>query len=412
MTFRDALRFWAKLGFISFGGPAGQIALMHRELVDRRRWISEPRFLHALNYCMLLPGPEAQQLATYVGWSLHGVRGGVAAGALFVLPSAVLLLGLSFLYAAYGRLPAATGVLSGFKAVVVAILAAALLRMGRRTLRSPALVLIAGAAFAGIHFAGIPFPAIVLGGALAGIFVGRTGPEEAAPPAPHALPPKARVLRVLAVGLALWALPGLALVLWLGADSLPVGQYTFFTGAALVTFGGAYAVLGYVTQAAVQTYGWITPAQAVDGLALAETTPGPLIMVLQFVGFVTGWSHPGDLSRLEAATLGAILTTWVTFLPSILFVLAGAPYMEVLRGHRSLGAALSGVTASVIGVILNLGLVFGEAVIFPGGLTGGIDGFTVAVAVAAFVALHRFEVGAAWMVLAGGLAGLMRTLVS
>jgi len=424
VSFRQAVRFWTMLGFISFGGPAGQIALMHRELVDRRRWISETRFLHALNYCMLLPGPEAQQLATYIGWRLHRARGGLAAGALFVLPSVVILFALSWLYAAYGALPAAAGLLSGFKAVVVAIVIEAVLRIGRRTLRGPAHLLVAGGAFAAIYFAGIPFPLIILAAGGIGVIVSRAWPagfgraaDQAVPdPAPaspgsHAAPSKTRLIGVLAVGLLLWALPGAALAAWLGTDSVQVQQYGFFTGAALVTFGGAYAVLAYVSQAAVQTYGWITAAQAVDGLALAETTPGPLIMVLQFVGFVTGWNHPGDLGQLASATLGALVTTWVTFLPSFVFIFAGAPWIEVLNRHRALRAALSGVTASVIGSILNLALIFGAAVILPGGLAGGVDLFAVTAAIAAFVALHRFEIGGVWVVLAGGLAGLMKTLI-
>ena len=418
--FAEALRFWAKLGFISFGGPAGQIAIMHRELVERRRWISETRFLHALNFCMLLPGPEAQQLATYIGWTLHRMRGGLAAGILFVLPSAVILYALSWLYAVYGTMPAADGVLSGFKAVVVAIVAEALLRIGRRSLRGPAHLLVAGAAFTGIHFFGVSFPLIIMAAAMLGILTAGMWPAgfgegfaAAAPPGgeeQHEPAPPARTLRVLATGLALWVVPALAIIAWLGAGSLPLRQYAFFTSTALVTFGGAYAVLAYVAQAAVQSYGWITPAQAVDGLALAETTPGPLIMVLQFVGFVTGWNHPGELGRPAAATLGALAATWATFLPSIVFVLAGAPYVEKLRGSKWLGAALSGVTAAVIGAILNLAITFGTAVILPSGVAGGIDWFPVLVGSAAFVALHRLKAGVVWVVLAGGAAGMARAL--
>jgi len=426
--FGEALAFWTKLGFISFGGPAGQIAIMHRELVERRRWISETRFLHALNYCMLLPGPEAQQLATYTGWLLHGTRGGLAAGLLFVLPSIFVLLGLSYLYAAYGDLSIATGMLSGFKAVVVAIVAEAVLRIGRRAIHGWPHFLVAAAAFAAIHFLGIPFPFIVLAAALAGlagvkmnpeIWAGRTAASprdsvedsiraRAGDSRPAAEPALRWAARTLAVCLALWLVPAIALGAWLGLDTVPARQYGFFTVAAFVTFGGAYAVLAYVTQAAVHAYHWITPAQAVDGLALAETTPGPLIMVLQFVGFMTGWNHPGSLSPVAAATLGAAVTTWVTFLPCFLFVFVGAPYIEKLRGNRALNGALSGVTASVIGVVLSLALFFGTAVILPRGIAGGVNWFAALLAGAAFAALSWKKIDALWIVIAGGLAGLAR----
>jgi chromate transporter len=439
VPFGEALRFWCKLGFISFGGPAGQIAIMHRELVERRGWISERRFLHALNYCMLLPGPEAQQLATYVGWLMHRTRGGLAAGALFVAPSVLILFGLSYAYASFGHVGGVAGVMSGFKSVVVAIVAAAVLRVGPRAVRGWPHLLVAAGAFAGIYFLRIPFPLIVLMAASIGLAGAKlwpdawtpsaaeadereaTDPRARAPDSPEAgagmplasrsLPLYRRTARILAAGVALWLLPLAALVAWLGPDSVPMRQYGFFTGAALVTFGGAYAVLAYVTQAAVHTYGWISQAQAVDGLALAETTPGPLIMVLQFVGFMTGWNHPGPLSPLGAATLGALVTTWTTFLPCFLFVFAGAPYMEELRGNRNLGAALSGVTACVIGAILNLALVFGSAVILPNGPGGSVDLFAALLAATAFMALHRYRLEAIWIVLAGGAAGLVRALL-
>jgi chromate transporter len=424
VPFREALRFWVKLGFISFGGPAGQIAIMHRELVARRRWISEERFLHALNVCMLLPGPEAQQLATYIGWLLHGVRGGLASGVLFVLPSAVLLFGLSCAYVAWGAVPAGSGLLRGFKAVVVAIVAEAVWRMGRRTLRAPMQVIVVAGAFTAIHFTAAPFPAIVLAAAIAGLLAARLWPAgcgpAAAPPGEAVrartgvgatAPSRTRSLRTLAAGAALLAAPWLLLVVFLGAKSLPVRQYSFFTGAALVTFGGAYAVLAYVTQAAVQTYGWISSRQAMDGLALAETTPGPLIMVLPFIGFVTGWNHPGDLTRPGAATLGAVVTIWVTFVPSITLVLASAPWIEELRRSRAMRAALSGVTSAAIGVVLHLALVFGQAVVLPEGIAGGIDGFSAVIVMAGVIALHRYQAGAAWVVAAGGLAGLAAALI-
>ncbi|HXV76473.1 MAG TPA: chromate efflux transporter [Candidatus Polarisedimenticolaceae bacterium] len=428
VRFADALRFWLKLGFISFGGPAGQIAIMHREIVERRRWICETRFLHALNYCILLPGPEAQQLATYVGWLLHGTRGALAAGILFVLPSVFILLALSVAYAAYGEIPAAAGLLAGCKAVVVAIVAEAALRLGRRALRGWVHLLVAGCAFVGIYFLHVPFPVIVLAAATVGLSGARWWPATWTPPGappsgaatdatddgepialPRSAPSAVRALRTLAVGILLWLLPLAVLAGWLGRESIFVKQYQFFTGAAFVTFGGAYAVLAYVSQAAVDAYGWITPAAAVDGLALAETTPGPLIMVLQFIGFMTGWNHPDPLDPLTAGTLGALVTTWTTFLPCFLFVLIGAPWIEALRGNRPLHGALSGVTASVIGVIANLALVFGAAVILPDGPGGGVEWFAAGLSALAFLAIYRYRIDALWIVLAGGAAGLVRT---
>ncbi|HZL83970.1 MAG TPA: chromate efflux transporter [Candidatus Krumholzibacteria bacterium] len=432
VPFGVALRFWVKLGFISFGGPAGQIAILHREVVERRRWISENQFLHALNYCMLLPGPEAQQLATYIGWLLHRARGGLAAGILFVLPSVLILLALSIGYAVYGESPLAAGCLAGFKSVVVAIVAAAVLRIGRRALRSKAHLFVAIGAFVGIYFLHVPFPLIVLAAAVFGLIGTRLWPatwtvRSAQPHAPagptaidladtvdvttpaHTLPSRSRALRILAAGILLWTVPYVALSLWFGGGSVLLQQYRFFTGAAFVTFGGAYAVLAYVTQAAVHGFGWITSAQAIDGLALAETTPGPLIMVLQFVGFMTGWNNPDGLDRMTAATLGALITTWTTFLPCFLFVFIGAPYIETLRDKKSFNGALSGVTAAVIGVILNLALVFGAAVIVP--RNGGVHWFEAGLAVLAWLAMSRFRIDALWIVVAGGLAGLVRTLV-
>jgi len=432
VTFGEALRFWLKLGFVSFGGPAGQIAIMHRELVERRRWISEGRFLHALNYCMLLPGPEAQQLATYIGWLLHRVPGGLAAGALFVLPSALLLLGLSYAYAAHGDAPAVAGVLWGIRPVVVAVVFEAVLRIGRRAIRRRAHLVLASAAFAGIALLDLPFPVLVVGAAVAGwagsrvwpeAFAGRPGEggasteapdalrpviDDAAVAAPHVRPSLRRLVRTLAVGLALW-LAGLALVLAVrGPGSLHGRQYTFFTQAALVTFGGAYAVLGYVAQAAVGSFGWLSEAQTVDGLALAETTPGPLIMVLQFVGFVAAWNHPEGLTPLSSALVGALVTTFVTFLPCFVLVFAGAPYVEGLRAHRGLGAALGGVTAAVVGVVLHLALVLGGAILVPSDTWSNENWMAPAVAAAAFLALWRLRVDVGWVVLAGGLLGLLR----
>jgi len=440
VSFAEAFRFWLKLGFISFGGPAGQIAIMHRELVERRRWISEERFLHALNYCMLLPGPEAQQLAIYIGWLLHRTWGGIAAGALFVIPSIFVLLALSYIYAAHGNVPAVAGVLSGFKPIVVAIVVEAVIKIAGKALKRWAHLVIAGTSFVSIYFLHISFPIIVLGAAIVGLLGARYVPkvfdaappktkeadrkteggseltetvplliDDHAPPPAHTLPNRVRTLKILAVGLTLWILPLLALIAWRGWGSLHAQEYRFFTQAALVTFGGAYAVLAYVTQA-VGTFGWMTKAQAVDGLALAETTPGPLIMVLQFVGFMAGWNNPQGMSQTWSAVTGAVVTTYVTFLPCFLFIFLGAPYIEIFRANKNLTGALSGVTAAVVGVVLNLALVFGAAVILPQG-RGGADWFAAAMSVAAFIVLYRYKVEVILVVLAGGLFGLGKTLL-
>ncbi len=428
--FREAFRYWVRLGFISFGGPAGQIAIMQRDLVDRRRWISQERFLHALSYCMLLPGPEAQQLAIYIGWLLHGIPGGIVAGAFFVLPSVFILWGLSTVYAAYGSVAAIAGVFAGLKPAVVALVVAALLKIGARALRPRGLAAIAAAAFVGIYLLHVPFPAIVVGAGLLGFLAGQAWPRSfegvresgaGEEPSPASEQSRARTKEargswrraaaILLAGVLLWGLPLLALGLRRGWSSLHVLQYRFFTQAAFVTFGGAYAVLAYVLQAAVQSYHWITQAQAIDGLGLAETTPGPLIMVLQFLGFMTGWNRPEGMSRLGSATLGAIVTTYVTFLPCFFYIFLGAPYVESLRGKRSLTAALSGITAAVVGVILNLAVVFSLAVLFPAGLGHAPDAFALALTLAAFAALSLAKIDAVWVVLAGGALGLARALL-
>src|SRR5215216_3534883 len=441
VPFVEAFRFWLKLGFISFGGPAGQIAIMHRELVERRRWISEERFLHALNYCMLLPGPEAQQLAIYIGWLLHRTWGGIVAGAFFVIPSIFVLLALSYVYAAHGNVTAVAGVLSGFKPVVVAIVVEAVLKIGGRALKRRTHYLIAAGSFVAIYLLHTPFPLIVLAAAAVGLAGARFWPEvfaaapktkeadaktegagevtglmplvidDQSPPPPHTLPSHKRSLKILAVGLILWLLPLAALVAWRGWGSLHAQEYRFFTQAALVTFGGAYAVLAYVTQAAAGSFGWMTRVQAVDGLALAETTPGPLIMVLQFVGFMAAWNNPQGMTQTASGVTGALITTYVTFLPCFIFIFLGAPYIEVLRGNKNLTGALTGITAAVVGVILNLALVFGVAVIWPHGFTGGAEWFSAAMSVVAFVALYRFKADVLWVVLAGGLIGLAWTLL-
>jgi chromate transporter len=451
VSFGEAFRFWVKLGFISFGGPAGQIAIMHRELVERRRWLSEERFLHALNYCMLLPGPEATQLAIYVGWLMHRTRGGIVAGAFFVIPSIFILLALSYVYAKYGQITFIAGIVNGFKPVVVAIVVEALLKIGGRALKRRIHFLIAAAAFAAIFFLHIPFPVIVLAAGLCGLAGARFRPdifaatdakasqpvqpalnkqaqdetnqeevssdpaslapfviEDDAPPPAHTLPSHARTLRVLSTALVLWIVPFAAIIWWRGWGSLHAQEYRFFTQAALVTFGGAYAVLAYVTQAAVGSYNWLTQAQAVDGLALAETTPGPLIMVLQFVGFMAGWNHPpAGLDQTTSAIAGALITTYTTFLPCFLFIFLGAPYIEILRGNKNLTGALNGITAAVVGVILNLALVFGAAVIWPHNLSGGINWFAAVVSIAAFVALYLLKLDVLLVVLAGGVLGFL-----
>jgi chromate transporter len=385
VSFAEALRVWTKIGFLSFGGPAGQVALMHRELVEERKWIDEERFLHALNYCMLLPGPEAQQLATYIGWLLHKTRGGLAAGLLFILPGFFAILGLSLLYATLRELPAVAALFFGLKAAVLAVVIEAVIRIGKRALKSRLLHALAALAFVAIFFFDAPFPALVLAAGVFGFFGSRLRPE--AFPAPsnvaaradattliermaaagelsHTRPSLPRALGVLAVCGALWSLPLAALAVAFGKDSVFVQEGIFFSKAAVVTFGGAYAVLAYVAQRAVDTFGWLAPGEMLDGLGLAETTPGPLILVVEFVGCVGAYRHPGELAPVTAAVLGAVITVWVTFVPCFLWIFLGAPYIEALRGHRSLYAALSAITAAVVGVILNLSIWFGLHVIF------------------------------------------------
>jgi chromate transporter len=399
VPFRVALHYWTVLGFINFGGPTGQIAMMHRDLVERRRWISEERFLHALNYCVLLPGPEAQQLAIYIGWLLHGTRGGLVAGIGFVLPSVVILLVLSWVYVAFGNVPLVAALFYGLKPAVVAVVLEALVRIGRRALKTALLVAIAAASFLGHTALGVPFPLIVAGAALLGFSVGRGRPSllavTAADPARTAdvgpAPTWRRAAVVLAVGLSLWIAPIVVLAAWRGTTSVWVQEALFFSRAAMVTFGGAYAVLGYIRDVAVEHYGWLTAGQMMDGLGLAETTPGPLIMVTQFVGFLGAWNHPDGMPPLAAGILGGLVTTWVTFVPCFIWIFLGAPYIERLRGNRDLSAALSAVTAAVVGVILNLGVVFALHTFVPDG--GGIDLFAVTVAIAAFVALQRWHLG-------------------
>jgi len=379
-SFREAVGTWVRVGLLSFGGPAGQIAVMHRILVEEKRWIGEGRFLHALNYCMLLPGPEAQQLATYIGWLLHRVRGGLVAGVLFVLPGFVSILVLSVLYAVFQETTLVQALFFGLKPAVVAVVVEAVLRIGRRALKGRAMAAIATGAFVAIFFFQVPFPLIVLTAGLVGYGLWRIQPDSvpgaqadgrASVDAAGSLvlreiprPSAAHALRTAALCLIVWWTPVALAVLLLGGGSVWVQAALFFSQAAVVTFGGAYAVLAYVAQRAVETFQWLTPGEMLDGLGMAETTPGPLIMVVQFVGFMAAFRNPGSLDPVAAAVIGSALTTWVTFAPSFLFIFVGAPWIEHLRGRRDLSAALSGITAAVVGVILNLALWFGLHVWF------------------------------------------------
>jgi chromate transporter len=381
IPFRTAVRAWFAISWQTFGGPAGQIAVMQRTLVDEKRWIGQGRFLHALNYCMLLPGPEAQQLAVYTGWLLNGLRGGLVAGGLFVLPGMLVLLVLSAVYVAFGDTTVVSGLFAGLAPAVLAIVVQAVLRVGNRALTGPALVVLAVGAFLALTLFAVPFPVVVLGAGVIGWLVHRYAPawialsarpdqaDGRAPLIPddalHAEQPSARrAVRMLVVGVLVWSLPVVAVALLTGSGSVLTQQGVFFSGSALVTFGGAYAVLAFVAQRAVETYAWVTPGEMTRGLALAETTPGPLIMVVQFVAFLGAYRNPGDLDPWLAATLGALLTTWVTFVPSFLFIFLGAPYVERLRGNRTLGAALAAITAAVVGVIANLALYFATHTLF------------------------------------------------
>ena len=439
VPFREAARFWVKLGFINFGGPTGQIAIMHDEIVERRRWITNGRFLHALNYCMLLPGPEAQQLAIYVGWLLHKVKGGLVAGIAFVLPSFFVMLALSWLYAVHGDVTWVSATLSGLAAAVIGIVASATIRIGKKALANGLMVAVAVIAFVSIFVLHLPFPVIVLGAVAIGIVGGRVAPgmfdvgvgreleenervalRDDAPAAAHTHPSLGRSIVVLIVGLAVWLIPIIAVASWRGPGDTLTDMGWFFSKAALVTFGGAYAVLSYVNVAAVVQYGWLLPGQMVVGLGLAETTPGPLIMVLEFVGFVGAYQHPGDLSPLAAGVLGAMVATWATFAPCFLWIFLGAPYIERLRGNRRMAAALETVTAAVVGVIANLALTFAVQTLFervrlvdtvngaiPVPVWSSLDVFALVVATVSFVGLWRFR----WKVLpvigASALAGLV-----
>jgi len=425
----EAFLFWLKLGFISFGGPAGQIAIMHQELVERRRWISERRFLHALNYCMVLPGPEAQQLATYIGWLMHRSWGGLIAGALFVLPSLFILIGLSWIYIAFGEVPVVAGIFYGIKPAVTAIVLHAAHRIGSRALKNAWLWAIAAASFVAIFALNVPFPVIVLAAAILGYFGGRLLPgkfaiggghgaakasygpaliDDDTPTPEHARFRWAHLLRLALLGAALWLLPMGLLAASFGWQGTLTQMGWFFTKAALLTFGGAYAVLPYVYQGAVGHYGWLSPTQMIDGLALGETTPGPLIMVVAFVGFVGGYVHPmfGADSPFLAGAIAASLVTWFTFLPSFLFILAGGPLVESTHNELKFTAPLTGITAAVVGVILNLSLFFGYHVLWPNGFGGAFDWPSAVIAIAASVALFRFKRGVIQVLAACALTGL------
>ncbi|TBO31418.1 chromate efflux transporter [Aquabacterium lacunae] len=427
-TFWQALLYWLRLGFLSFGGPAGQIALMHEDLVERKRWISEGRFLHALNYCMVLPGPEAQQLATYIGWLMHRTWGGLVAGGLFVLPSLLILIGLSWVYMAWGHVPVVAGALYGIKPAVTAIVVSAAVRIGKRALKNAWLWGIASAAFVGIFAAQLPFPLIVLAAGVVGAIGGRVAPaafaaggshgqagashgpaciDDHTPTPAHARFSAARLWRVLAFGLGMWALAMGALVAVWGWQGTLAQMGWFFTKAALLTFGGAYAVLPYVYQGAVDHFQWLTAPQMMDGLALGETTPGPLIMVVAHVGFVGGWTQAlfGPEAQPWAGVVAASVVTFFTFLPSFVFIFMGAPFIESTHGQLKFTAPLSGITAAVVGVIVNLALFFAWHVLWPQGWAGPFDWPAALMGLAAAVALVRYELSVIRVVLVSAVVG-------
>ena len=443
VSFSEATRFWIKLGFISFGGPTGQIAIMHDELVERRKWISNGRFLHALNYCMLLPGPEAQQLAIYVGWLLHKVRGGIVAGVAFVLPAFFLILGLSYVYVTYGEVPWVSGIFYGLSAAVIGIVTAAVIRIGSKALRNPVMYVVAGAAFLAIFVFHVPFPLIVIVAGLIGLVAGQRWPGPFSISQGHGeMGQKAalsddgsagehthisfrRSAKVLVVGLAVWFIPLVLVALWRGRGDVLTQQAWFFSKAAVVTFGGAYAVLAYINQAAVMQFGWLLPAQMVAGLGLAESTPGPLIMVTEFVGFVGAYQNPGGLNPVVAGVLGAIVVTWATFAPCFLWIFLGAPFIEHLRTNVRLTNALTTITAAIVGVVLNLALWFGIQTLFnqvrdvnvfggpvPVPVWSSIDLFATSVAAISFVGLWKLRWKVIPVVLVSAAAGLVYQVFS
>src|SRR5712691_7615982 len=425
ISFAEATRVWLRVALLSFGGPAWQIAVMHRILVEEKNWISESRFLHALNYCMLLPGPEAQQLATYIGWLLHRTAGGIMAGGLFIVPGIIAIMGLSYIYAAFGNVGVIEALFFGLKAAVLAIVIQAVVRVGKRALRNRTMIALAAIAFIAIFFFAVPFPVTIISAGVIGYVGARIGrPEFAAVPhgggkdaavvdsmlgeelPKHVRPSVARALKVSAVWLLLWLVPVAALLIAFGQANVFSQIALFFSKMAMVTFGGAYAVLAYVAQQAVEHYHWVSPREMLDGLGMAETTPGPLIMVLQFVGFMAAYRDPGTLSPMLAGTLGGLLATWVTFTPCFLWIFLGAPFIETLRGNRALAGALSAITAAVCGVILNLAIWFaihtifretmpvrGYGLSFDAPLPASADPWAFALAAAAVLAIFRFKFG-------------------
>jgi chromate transporter len=420
ISFRDAFRYWFKLGFISFGGPTGQIAMMHKDLVEKKKWIAEDHFLQALNFCMLLPGPEAQQLATYIGWLLNGRWGGIIAGGLFVLPSIFILWLFAWLYASLGSVPTVAAFFYGLKPAVVAIVLEAVMRIGKKSLKTGFLYTLAAAAFVGIYVFNIPFPVIVLSAGLIGYFSGTLVPglfpmpaESKSSPLPDSpVAEKAaegrsrgwkRFIRVLLIFLALWSLPIVLIGLWRGWNDTFIDIGILFSKAAVVTFGGAYAVLGYISQQAVNHYHWIMPEQMMDGLGLAETTPGPLIMVNQFVGYLAGYYHAQGITPALGGAIGGLLTTWVTFIPSFMMIFLLAPYIETLRRNKRLGTALSAITASVVGVVLNLAVLFTHHTLLPD--IGGFDWYALAAALIAFVGMMRYKWGMVPVIAGSAAAG-------
>jgi chromate transporter len=443
ISFAEATRVWFKIAMLSFGGPAGQIAVMHRILVDDKRWISENRFLHALNYCMLLPGPEAQQLATYIGWLLHRTAGGIVAGGLFILPGAISIMILSYIYAGFGHVGFIAAVFFGLKAAVLAIVIQAVVRVGKRALRNPAMVALAAAAFVAIFFFNTPFPLVIIAAGLIGYMGARAGRPEFAGSAhggpkstavvdglmgdelpEHVRPSLARALKVSSVWLVLWLVPVFLLLALFGQENVFSQIAIFFSKMAMVTFGGAYAVLAYVAQQAVEHYHWVQPREMLDGLGMAETTPGPLIMVLQFVGFMAAFRDPGSLSPMLAGTLGGLLATWVTFTPCFLWIFLGAPFIEVMRGNKALAGALTAITAAVVGVILNLSVWFAIHTVFREvtpvhsfGLSfempvlPSVDPYALTLAIGAALAIFRFNVGMLYVLGGSCVAGLLLRLV-
>jgi chromate transporter len=418
---RESFRYWLKLGFISFGGPTGQIAMMHKDLVEKKKWIAEDHFLQALNFCMLLPGPEAQQLATYIGWLLNGKWGGIMAGGLFVLPSIFILWLFAWLYASLGSVPSVAALFYGLKPAVVAIVLEAVLRIGKKSLKTGFFYALAAAAFVGIYVFNIPFPVIVLSAGLIGYFAGTLAPawfpmaagSESSSSKASLIAEKAaelrsrgwqRFVKVLAVFLTLWSLPIVLIGFWRGWDDTFIDIGILFSKAAVVTFGGAYAVLGYISQQAVSHYHWIMPEQMMDGLGLAETTPGPLIMVNQFVGYLAGYYHAPGLSPALAGAIGGLLTTWVTFIPSFMMIFLLAPYIETLRKNTKLGTALSAITASVVGVVLNLAVIFTYHTLVPD--TGGFDWYALIASIVAFAGMQRLKWGMVPVIASSAAAGL------